>query len=181
MVKIVGIGGSLRENSSSRHALALAAQKVEALGAEVKILDLRKLELPFCNGSNEYPNYPDVEYLRRTVMRADGMILATPEYHGGVSGVLKNALDLMSFDQLSNKVTGLISVLGGQSNSNALNDLRLITRWVHAWAIPEQIAIGQAWKAFDSEGALIDQKLAERFDKFAESLVENTRRLTQAV
>ncbi len=83
MVKIVGIGGSLRENSSSQQALKLALQRVEALGAEVAILDLRKLELPFCNGSNEYPDYPDVERLRKTVMAADGLILATPEYHGG--------------------------------------------------------------------------------------------------
>ncbi|MCG8367637.1 MAG: NAD(P)H-dependent oxidoreductase [Pseudanabaenales cyanobacterium] len=180
MVKIVGIGGSLREHSASQQALKQAVKRVEALGAEVAILDLRKLELPFCNGSQEYPDYPDVDCLRKTVMEADGLVLATPEYHGGVSGVLKNALDLMSFDQLSDKVTGLISVLGGQSNSNALNDLRLIMRWVHAWVIPEQIAIGQAWQAFDPQGELMDEKLAERFDKFAESLVENTRRLARA-
>jgi len=66
---------------------------------------------------------PDVERLRNTVKQADGLILATPEYHGGVSGVLKNALDLMGFEQLDSKVTGIISVLGGQSNSNALNEL----------------------------------------------------------
>jgi FMN reductase len=83
----------------------------------------------------------------------------------------------MSFDQLSNKVTGLISVLGGQSNSNALNDLRVIMRWVHGWVIPEQIAIGQSWKAFDKDGKLLDEKLSQRFDQFAESLVENTRKL----
>ena len=177
MVKIVGIGGSLRPQSYSQQALQLAAQRVEALGAEVKILDLRQMELPFCNGQDDYSDYPDVEKLRSQVKSADGLILATPEYHGGVSGVLKNALDLMSFEHLSDKVTGLISVLGGQSNSNALNDLRLIARWVHAWVIPEQIAIGQAWKAFDSEGKLLDEKLSQRFDKFAQSLVENTSKL----
>jgi FMN reductase len=83
----------------------------------------------------------------------------------------------MSFEQLSNKVTGLISVLGGQANSNALNDLRVIMRWVHGWVIPEQIAIGQSWKAFDKDGKLLDEKLSQRFDQFAESLVENTRKL----
>ena len=90
---------------------------------------------------------------------------------------MKNALDLMSFEELSGKMTGLISVLGGQSNSNALNHLRLIMRWVHAWVIPEQIAIGQAWQIFNEEGKLMDEKLSERFDKFAMSLVENTKRL----
>jgi len=94
-----------------------------------------------------------------------------------VSGVLKNALDLMSFDELSDKVTGLISVLGGQSNSNALNDLRVILRWVHGWVIPEQIAVGQAWKAFDANGNLVDEALSKRFDQFAQSLLQNTQKL----
>ena len=177
MVKIVGIGGSLRPNSSSYQALAVAIQRVQALGADTQVLDLRQMQLPFCNGDKEYPDYPDVMRLREAVQEADGLILATPEYHGGVSGVLKNTLDLMSFDQLSNKVTGLISVLGGQSNSNALNDLRLIMRWVHGWVIPEQVAIAQSWKAFDKDGKLLDDQLSQRFDQFAESLVENTRKL----
>ena len=177
MVKIVGIGGSLRPNSYSQIALSLAGTRVEALGAEMEILDLRTMQLPFCNGEDEYPDYPDVERLRNTVKLADGLILTTPEYHGSVSGVLKNALDLMDFEQLDGKVTGLISVLGGQSNSNALNDLRVIMRWVHAWVIPEQIALGQAWKAFGSDGKILDEKLSQRFDQFAQSLVENTRKL----
>jgi NAD(P)H-dependent FMN reductase len=90
---------------------------------------------------------------------------------------MKNALDLMSFEELSGKVAGLISVLGGQSNSNALNDLRIILRWVHAWVIPEQISLGQAWKVFNEEGKILDEKLSQRFDAFAESLVDNTRKL----
>jgi len=176
-MKIVGIAGSLRPNAHSQMALELAAQKVQALGAQVEILDLRQMQLPFCNGGDDYPDYPDVKRLQEAVSSADGLILVTPEYHGSVSGVLKNALDLMSFDQLSGKVTGLISILGGQPNSNALNDLRIILRWVHAWCIPEQIAIGQAWKAFNPEGKLLDEKLSQRFDQFAQSLVENTRKL----
>ena len=177
MVKIVGIAGSLRSASYSQMALKVAAQKVAALGAEVEILDLRQMHLPFCDGGSEYPNYPDVKRLQDTVNHADGLILVSPEYHGSVSGVLKNALDLMSFEQLSGKVTGFISILGGQSNSNALNDLRTILRWVHAWTIPEQVAIGQAWQAFTAEGTLSDEKLSQRLDQFAQSLVENTRKL----
>jgi FMN reductase len=177
MVKIVGIAGSLRSGSYSQQALEIAAQRVQALGAEVEILDLRTMNLPFCDGGDDYPDYPDVARLSQTVKEADGLILATPEYHGSISGVLKNALDLLGFEELSGKVTGLISVLGGQPNSNALNDLRIIMRWVHGWVIPEQIAIGQAWKAFGEDGKLLDDKLSQRFDSFAQSLVENTRKL----
>lgn len=172
MVKVVGILGSLRQDSYSALALQQAKQRIEALGGEVEILDLREMNLPFCNGGSEYPEYPDVETLRDKVKAADGLILATPEYHGSLSGVLKNALDLMSLEHLSDKVTGLISVLGGQSNSNALNDMRIIVRWVHGVVIPEQIAIGQAWQAFNGEGDLQDSKLGERFDGFAQSLID---------
>lgn len=177
MVKIVAIGGSLRPNSYSYQALQLAVNRLQALGAQVEILDLRTMRLPFCDGSDEYPDFPDVEKLRRVVKEADGLLVVTPEYHGSVSGVLKNALDLMSFEHLAGKVTGMISILGGQSNNNALNHLRVIMRWVHAWVIPEQIAIGQAWKAFGDEGKLLDEKLSQRLDKFAQSLVDNTRKL----
>lgn len=177
MVRFVAIGGSLRPDSYTYLALQTAAQRIEALGAEVEILDLRSMNLPFCDGGDDYSDYPDVERLQRSMREADGLILATPEYHGSISGVLKNALDLMSFEELSGKVAGAISVLGGQSNSNALNDLRVILRWVHAWVIPEQVAIGQAWQAFGTDGKLKDQKLSQRFDQFAQSLVDNTRKL----
>jgi FMN reductase len=177
MVKFTGMAGSLRPNSYSQQVLQLAAQRLQVLGADVEILDLRTLNLPFCRGGGDYSDYPDVAKLQTAFQEADGFILVTPEYHGSVSGVLKNALDLMSFDQLDGKVAGLISVLGGQSNSNALNDLRTILRWVHTWVIPEQVAIGQVWKAFSEDGKLLDEKLSQRMDEFAQSLYDNTRKL----
>jgi FMN reductase len=128
MIHIVGLNGSLRPGSYSKHALQIALKQAEQFGASVEFLDLQVLKLPFCNGAKAYSEYPDVEYLQSAVTKADGLILATPEYHGSVSGVLKNALDLLSFDQLAGKVTAAISILGGQANSNALNDLRLIKR-----------------------------------------------------
>jgi FMN reductase len=179
MIKIVGINGSLRSGSYSAMALEVAISRVGALGVETEIIDLRKLSLPFCNGGDDYSDYPDVAKMQQTVKSAAGLILATPEYHGSVSGVMKNALDLMSFEELSGKVAGLISVLGGQSNSNALNDLRIILRWVHAWVIPEQISLGQAWKVFNEEGEILDEKLSQRFDAFARSLVDHTRKLNE--
>ncbi|OPF20014.1 NADPH-dependent FMN reductase [Microcystis aeruginosa KW] len=179
MIKIVGINGSLRPGSYSAMALEVAISRVQGLGVETEIIDLRKLSLPFCNGGDDYSDYPDVAKMQQTVKSAAGLILATPEYHGSVSGVMKNALDLMSFEELSGKVAGLISVLGGQSNSNALNDLRIILRWVHAWVIPEQIGLGQAWKVFNEEGKILDEKLSQRFDAFARSLVDNTRKLNE--
>ncbi|MGK7910316.1 MAG: NADPH-dependent FMN reductase [Synechococcus sp.] len=178
-IKIVGIGGSLRPESYTYQALDYVAELVRGYGADVEILDLRQMNLPFCKSGGE-DGHPGVIQLRQAFLEADGAILATPEYHGGPSGVLKNALDLMSFEQLDGKVFGTISVLGGGSNSNALNQLRHHIRWVHGWSIPEQIAIGQAWQAFDETGEIVDEKLQQRFNKFARSLVNTTIKLRGA-
>ena len=64
MVKIVGIGGSLRSESYTYQALRITAQRIEALGAEVEILDLREMKLPFCDGGDEYLGYPDEKIAR---------------------------------------------------------------------------------------------------------------------
>ncbi|MGY2977036.1 FMN reductase [Thermostichus sp. OS-CIW-31] len=175
--RFVAIGGSLRPNSLTYQALEVARREFEKLGIPLHILDLRQMKLPFVDGSESYADYPDVAVLQATMKRADGIILASPEYHGGISGSLKNALDLLSFEQLEGKVFGLISVLGGESNSNTLNQMRLIVRWVHGWVIPEQIAIGRAWSAFDEQGNLKDEKLKQRFQHFVQRLVTHTHKL----
>lgn len=76
MIKFVGIAGSLRSGSYSQQALNLATQRVESLGGEVEILDLRTMILPFCN-DDDYSNYPNVERLRTAFRQADGLILLT--------------------------------------------------------------------------------------------------------
>ena len=83
--------------------------------------------------------------------------LATPEYHGGISGVLKNTLDLLSGEHLKGKIAGIVTVLGGASNSNALNDLGRILRCCHAWVMPEYIAIARA-HSFFLTGAINDAR-----------------------
>lgn len=177
MPRLIGWAGSLRDGSYSQMALDLAIAKAASQGAAVERLDLRQLHLPFCTGAESYPDYPDVALFQAKVAAADGILLVTPEYHGSISGVLKNSLDLLSFPELSGKVVAMISVLGGQANSNALNDLRVILRWVHAWVIPEQVAIGQAWQAFTPEGKLKDAKLDERLDKLIASWLQASERL----
>jgi len=109
-IQIVAICGSLRPGSYTRMTLRGARET----GAEATLIDLRDYQLIFCDGK-EYENaYPkDVFRLRDDVKRAHGVILGTPEYHGGVSGVLKNALDLMGFEELEGKMIGLVGVSGG--------------------------------------------------------------------
>jgi len=154
----------LRDNSYTRAAVNIALQGAQEVGVEIQLIDLRNYNLVFCDGSEEESSYPeDVFKLREEVKQAQGIILGTPEYHGSFSGVLKNALDLMGFDEFQGKMVGLVGVSGGRMGAlNALNSLRTVCRVIHAWVIPEQASIPEAYKVFDEEGNLKDSELENR-------------------
>lgn len=176
-MKIVALGGSLRPHSMTYQTLGLALKKIEAYQVPTELIDLRQLHLPFCNGDSFYPTYPDVEILRQKIHSTTGLLLATPEYHGNMSGVLKNALDLLEENHVSGKIVGLIGIVGGVHSTNALNTLRLICRQLHCWVLPEQIVISYAEESFDEKGELKDKQLDERFDHFIQHFVRATQKL----
>ena len=163
-VRIVGICGSLRPGSYTLRTVQEALAGAEELGAQTRLINLRDYDLIFCDGSKNEEVYPeDVLRLRTEVASAHGIILGTPEYHGGCSGVIKNALDLMGFEQFEGKMVGLVGVAGGQQGAiNACNSLRSICRNLHAWVVPQQASVPHAWKAFDDDGGFKDAKLADR-------------------
>ena len=93
---VAGICGSLRTGSYTRMALNIALMGAKNAGAKINLIDLRNFDLPLMDGRSDEETFPeDVFKLRDEVKKSDGIILGTPEYHGGYSGVLKNALDLM--------------------------------------------------------------------------------------
>src|SRR2546425_1615950 len=104
VVQIAGISGSLRSGSYTRRAVETALAGAAETGASTRLIDLRDYHLVFRDGKDDSSYPPDVFRLRAEVKQADGVILGTPEYHGGVSGVLKNALDLMGFDEFQGKM-----------------------------------------------------------------------------
>jgi len=163
-ISIAGICGSLRKGSYTRQAVCIALQGAEEVGAQTRLIDLRDYELIFCDGKEDESSYPaGVLRLRSDVKQAQGLILGTPEYHGSLSGVLKNALDLMGFEEIEGKMIGLVGVSGGQAGSlNALNSLRTIGPALHARVIPEQVSIGEAWKVFNGSGNFKDPELKKR-------------------
>jgi NAD(P)H-dependent FMN reductase len=154
-------------------ALQAALRGARETGAEATLIDLREYQLIFCDGKENESGYPnDVFQLRSEVKRAHGVILGTPEYHGGVSGVLKNALDLMGFEELEGKMLGLVGVSGGALGAvHALSHLRTVGRALHAWVIPEQVAISEAWKAFDEKGNLKNLEVEERLLQLGRQVV----------
>jgi len=163
-INVIGLCGSLRPRSFTRMALSVALQGAQEVGAKPKLIDLRNYQLIFCDGKEDESSYPeDVFNLRNEVRKARGIILGTPEYHSSFSGVLKNAIDLMGFKEFEAKIIGLVGVAGGSTGAiNALNGLRVVGRSVHAWVLPEQVSIPQAWKVFNESGKVKDSRIEKR-------------------
>jgi NAD(P)H-dependent FMN reductase len=161
---VVGICGSLRLGSFTRMALAETLAGAAANGAVTRLIDLREYRLPFVTTTDgPEQQSADVLRLRAETRSADGIILATPEYHGSFSGVLKNAIDLMGFEEFEGKMVGLVGVSGGRMGAfDALNTLRSVGRALHAWVLPQQVSIPEAWSVFDSSGQINDTQLGRR-------------------
>jgi len=161
IVHITGISGSRRTGSYTRAAVAVALRGASEVKAITHLIDLAEFDLAFAGaGGNKGP---DFERLSSAVKQADGIILGTPEYHGSFSGVLKNALDLMGFDEFEGKMVGLVGVAGGAMGAfEALNSLRNVGRALHAWVVPEQASVPEAWKVFDDSGAVGDDRIEKR-------------------
>lgn len=173
-IYVVAICGSLREGSSTHAALQIALSGAKDAGAEVEMLLLSEYELVFQGSVANEADYPrGVFRLREKVKRAHGIILGSPEYHGGFSGVLKSALDLMGFDEFENKVIGLVGVSGGRKGAvNALSMLRTVGTALRAWVVPKDASIPNASQAFDANGNLHDSKLAERVKAVGKQVTE---------
>ena len=179
-VRVVGLCGSLRPASWTRVALRIALAGVQERGATAQLLDLRDYDLPFCAGEERDPNQPNsgVERLRQSVLEANGVILATPNYHGTPSGVLKNALDLMSMREFEGKVVGLVGVSGGRmGGASTLNTLRAIGRTLHAWVIPWEAWVYDAATAFGENGNLKDAGTEQRLKEVGRKVARLTRML----
>ena len=163
-IKIAALCGSLRKGSYTLEALKLALSGAEEMNVETLLIDLNDYQLGFCDGRKDHSTYSKgTQLLLNEIKTSQGIIIGTPEYHGSFSGVLKNALDFMSFNEFEGKMIGLIGVSGGSMGAaSAINSLRFIGRALHAWVIPHQVIIPNAWKYFDANGKLNDSELSEK-------------------
>ena len=172
-IRITAICGSLRENSRTEQALVYALRGAAEFGAETNLVKLRDYDLVFY-GSVPEDDYPaDVASLRQAIRDSQGIILGTPEYHGSLTGALKNMLDLMSIDDFEAKIVGLIGVAGGYIGAiNSLNTMKTICRNLHCWVLPQEVSIANVGDAFDAEGQLLDPAMEERLLNVGRQLVK---------
>jgi len=177
---IVGLGGTGSATGSTERILRQALNAAEEAGAETLFFDGKALDMPMYSygGVRSDPALVMISALRR----ADGIIIASPGYHGTVSGLIKNALDYvedMAKDErvyFEGRAVGLIAVAAGwQATGSTLATLRSITHALRGWPTPMAVAINSAQPVFDSEGALIDAAIANQLNVLAGQVVEFAR------
>ena len=178
MIRIVGISGSLREGSYNR-ALLRAARELAPPGVEIVEFDLSPI--PLYNGDVEARgDPPPVAWLRAAVAEADALLLATPEYNRGTSGVLKNAIDWLSRPALASvlrwKPVAVIGASSGRGGTRrAQQQVRDALLFPGAVVLEEpEVAVPLAWERFDAAGELTDERMRESLQELVEALVETS-------
>ncbi|MGF1472840.1 MAG: NADPH-dependent FMN reductase [Rubrobacteraceae bacterium] len=182
-LNVVGIGGTLRENSVSRGALIRALQAAEESGAQTELLDLRELDLPlYVPGKKpgEYGEYGgNVESYLEAIREADALIISTAAYHGTLAGVTKNALDFAQFlsrderPYLDGRVVGLVATAGGdQAATNATGALVNVVHALRGTVAPLMVPIPKAWRLSDAAGNITDENYGGRLDQLGELVVD---------
>jgi len=166
---ILALCGSLRGQSTTRRALSVALEAAAAAGAQTTLIDLADMGLPFCDGRRE-DDRPPVADFRARVRGADALLIGSPEYHGSMSGALKNALDLMGPEELRDKMVGLLATARGDAGAmNALNHLRHVSRWMNAWVLPTQVSVPRAQERLG--GDAVDAETRASLEKLGRELV----------
>lgn len=165
---IVGLAGSLGDESTTRVALRAVLEAAGDAGAEKTLLDLGQYELPVFDADER--DAGDAPVLRRAVADADAVVLATPVYHGSYASPLKTALDYCGRDEFDRTTVGLVATAGGGFPRTALAHLREVCRALGAWVFPDQVSVPNASDRIE-DGAVVDGGIASRLERLGEELV----------
>ena len=167
--------GSLRDRSFSRLATEEAGRLLTAMGGEVRIFDPRDLPLP----DSAPESHPKVQELRSLAQWAEGMVWCSPERHGAMTGIMKAQIDWIPLNvgavrPTQGKTLAVMQVSGGSQSFNAVNQLRVLGRWMRMITIPNQSSIAKAFMEFDEAGRMKPSAYYERVVDVMEELFKFT-------
>ncbi|BCQ28738.1 arsenical resistance protein ArsH (plasmid) [Caballeronia sp. NK8] len=173
--RILLLYGSLRERSFSRLLSEEAARLLAAMGADVRTFNPSGLPLP-----DDAPDtHPKVAELRDLVLWSEGMVWCSPERHGAMTGIMKSQIDwiplsLGAVRPTQGKTLAVMQVSGGSQSFNAVNQMRVLGRWMRMLTIPNQSSVAKAFMEFDETGRMKPSAYFDRVVDVMEELVKFT-------
>ena len=173
--RILLLYGSNRERSYSRLLVQEAARLLERFGAETRIFDPSGLPLP----DDAPESHPKVQELRELVLWSEGQVWCSPERHGAMSAVFKAQIDWIPLTMgairpSQGKTLALMQVCGGSQSFNALNQMRVLGRWMRMFTIPNQSSVAKAFLEFDEADRMKPSSYYDRVVDVMEELVKFT-------
>jgi arsenic resistance protein ArsH len=173
--RILLLYGSLRERSYSKLLTLEASRLLKAMGAQTKVFDPAGLPLP--DGAPD--NHPKVQELRTLAAWCEGMVWCSPERHGAMTGILKSQIDwipltLGAVRPTQGKTLAVMEVSGGSQSFNAVNQMRILGRWMRMITIPNQSSVAKAFLEFDDAGRMKHSAYFDRVVDVMEELVKFT-------
>jgi arsenic resistance protein ArsH len=173
--RILLLYGSLRERSYSRFATMEAARLLDSFGAETRIYDPSGLPLP-----DDAPvSHPKVQELRDLSQWSEGQVWCSPERHGAMTGIMKAQIDWIPLSigavrPTQGKTLAVMQVSGGSQSFNAVNQLRVLGRWMRMITIPNQSSVARAYEQFDEAGRMKPSSYYDRVVDVMEELMKFT-------
>lgn len=173
--RILLLYGSLRERSFSRLMTEEAARVLTLLGAETRMFSPSGLPLP----DAAELEHPKVQELRAQVIWSEGMVWCSPERHGAMTGVMKSQIDWIPLTTgavrpTQGKTLAVMQVCGGSQSFNAVNQLRILGRWMRCLTIPNQSSVPKAFQQFDDNDRMLPSPYFDRMVDVMEELVKFT-------
>lgn len=173
--RILLLYGSLRDRSYSRLLTEEAARLLEAFGAETVVFDPRDLPLP----DSAPETHPRVAELRRLAQWSEGQVWCSPERHGAMTGIMKAQIDWIPLSvgavrPTQGKTLAVMQVCGGSQSFNAVNQMRILGRWMRMITIPNQSSVAKAFQEFDEAGRMKPSSYYDRVVDVMEELVKFT-------
>jgi arsenic resistance protein ArsH len=173
--RILLLYGSVRERSYSRLLTFETQRLLEAFGAETRIFHSDGLPLP----DDAPADHPKVKELRELAAWSEGMVWCSPERHGAMSGILKAQIDWIPLSMgavrpTQGKTLALMQVCGGSQSFNAVNQMRVLGRWMRMFTIPNQSSVAKAFNEFDEDGRMKPSAYYDRVVDVTEELVKMT-------
>src|SRR5574340_199842 len=164
-VRVLGIGSSLRDNASSTTALSITLDLARKYGADTRLLDLKQNKLPLYDPSENQSSL-GIKKIKDDVVWADALILSTPDYHGSMSGAMKNFLDYF-WAEFAGKTFGYLCA-SHEKGLTAIDPMRTAVRQCYGWSMPYGVSVKDSDDLIDGK---ITQKLESRLDMLARDLV----------